>query len=254
MKSLQKALDAIDAIGKAGSVGVRELSARLGFPPATTHRIMATLMNRHYVRQDPVTKKYALSVKFLELGSRVQEQFDLTSVARPHMMKLMTASRESVNLAMRDGDHVVYLDHVRSEHTMLQLFTKVGARVPLYCTGVGKMFLSLWPGALVEDYLSRVRRRKHTDRTLVTEKEIKAALTRIRKVGYARDDEEMEQGVQCVAALIRNHENQPAGAISISGAATRMPEERIEALGEMVRNCAQDISRDLGWREVGHKG
>ena len=138
MKSLHKVLDVIDAVGNGGSVGIRELSSRLGFPPATTHRIIATLLERHYVRQDPETKKYALSVKFLELGSRVQEQFDLTRVARPHILKLMTETRESVNLAVQDKDEVVYLDHVRSSHSMLQLFTKVGARVPLYCTGVGK--------------------------------------------------------------------------------------------------------------------
>jgi DNA-binding IclR family transcriptional regulator len=247
MKSLHKVLDVIDAIGSTGSVGIRELSGWLGFPPATTHRIVATLMERRYVKQDPETKKYSLSVKFLELGSRVQEQFDLTSAARPHILKLMSESMESVNVAVRDEDEVVYLDHVRSSHSMLQLFTKVGARAPLYCTGVGKMFLSQWDASEVDAYLQRTRREKFTDHTLVTEKEIQNALSLIRKRGYATDDEEMEKGVQCVAAIIRDYRNGPVGAISISGAATRMTKEKISSLGKMVYDCANVVSRDMGW-------
>ena len=247
MKSLHKVLDVIDAIGNAGSVGIRELSKQIGFPPATTHRIIATLVERRYVKQDPETKKYALSVKFLELGSRVQEQFDLTSVARPHILKLMTESMESVNLAVQDEDEVVYIDHVRSSHSMLQLFTKVGARAPLYCTGVGKMFLSQWDKPEVNAYLARTRRKKFTDHTLVAAKEIKEALSRIRERGYSNDDEEMEKGVQCVAALVRDHRHKPVGAISISGAATRITTDKMTHLGIMVCDCAADISRDMGW-------
>jgi len=145
MKSLLKAIDIIDAVARTDSAGIRELSSMTGFPPSTIHRIVTTLMDRHYLRQDPFTKRYSLSYRFLELGSQVQHQFNLISIARPHLERLMAEAKETVNLAVQDGDSVVYLDCVQSNYSMLQLFTKPGARVPLYATAVGKMFLSRMP-------------------------------------------------------------------------------------------------------------
>ena len=102
---------------------------------------MSALVKRGYLKQDTLTKNYALSVRFLELGTIVQEQFDITSIAGPYLKRLMLETRESVNLAIQDGNMVVYIDHIKSDYSMLQLFTKTGAQAPLYCTGVGKLFL-----------------------------------------------------------------------------------------------------------------
>jgi DNA-binding IclR family transcriptional regulator len=112
MKSLLKALETIDAVAEAGSAGIRELSSITGFPPSTIHRIVATLVKKHYLQQDPVTKRYSLSFRFLELSSRVQQQIHLTSIARPHLERLMGETHESINLAVQDGDSAVYLDFV----------------------------------------------------------------------------------------------------------------------------------------------
>ncbi len=249
MKSLHKVLDIIDAVAQAGSLGIGEISARLGFPPSTTHRIVATLMNRDYFKQDPEDKRYALSVKFLELASMVRLQFNLIAIARPHMEALVSEVKESVNLAVQDEDSVVYLDHVRSQHSMLQLFTRPGARVPLYCTGVGKLFLSRWGEREIDRYLERTERIQHTPRTLVSRKSIMAELERIRQQGYAVDNEEMEEGVRCVAGLILDHPRQAVGAVSISGASMRITTEKIEYFGKAVREHAMSISRELGFRE-----
>ena len=112
MKSLLKAIDTIEAVAEAGSAGIRKLSSMTGFPPSTIHRIAATLVKKNYFQQDPVTKRYSLSFRFLELGSRVQQQTHLTSIARPHLEQLMSETRESINLAVRDGDSAIYLDSV----------------------------------------------------------------------------------------------------------------------------------------------
>ena len=248
MKSLHKVLDIIETVAREGSIGIRELSARLGFPPATTHRITSTLVERRYLKQDPVSKRVSLSIQFLELGTRVQHQFSLTAVARPHLEKLLDETHESVNLAVQDGDHMAYLDHIRSDHSMLQLFTKPGARVPLYCTGVGKMLLSRWPSSQVDAYLDRTPLTRQTPHTLVDREKLLHELAHIRTQGYSVDNQEMEEGVRCVAALIADHRGEPAGVVSISGAAMRIAPQKIKFFATSVMNCSQAISKDLGFK------
>ena len=252
MKSLLKAIDIVDAVAYAGNAGIRELSSLTGFPPSTIHRIVATLMERHYLRQDPFTKRYSLSYRFLELGSQVQHQFSLISIARPHLERLMAEAKESVNLAVQDGDNVVYLDCVQSNYSMLQLFTKPGARVPLYATAVGKMFLSCMPDSDLKEYLERTRLTLNTPYTRIEPRKIIEDLQDIRLQGYSVDDEEMEEGVRCVAALIYDHTQKPAAAISISGASTRVAPARVSYFGELTRTCASAISRELGFNPSNH--
>ena len=147
MKSLNKSLDIIDAVSKLGSAGIRDISSMTGFPTTTVHRIATTLAKRKYFNQDPVSKNYSLSLRFLELGTKVQQQFDLPTIARPHLQKLMSVTGESANLAIWDDDSVVYLDQVQSDKTILKTFTQLGTRVPFYSTGVGKMLMSQWSKA-----------------------------------------------------------------------------------------------------------
>jgi IclR family transcriptional regulator, KDG regulon repressor len=247
MKSLLKAIDTINAVADAGSAGIRELSTLTGYPPSTIHRIVATLVERHYFQQDPITKQYALSFRFLELGTKVQQKIHLTSIARPHIEKLMNETRESVNLAVRDGDSMVYLDNAQSNYSVLQLFTRPGARVPLYATGVGKLFLSIMKEAEIDAYLERSNPTPYTSYTLVERNKILNDLERIRSQGYSVDNEEMEEGVRCVAALIFDHQGKPAASVSITGAAMRVTPDRIKHFGNLVNNCAAAISSQLGF-------
>jgi IclR family transcriptional regulator, KDG regulon repressor len=248
MKSLHKVLDVIEAVAESGSMGIRELSAHTGFPPPTIHRITSTLVERRYLKQDPATRRLSLSIQFLELGTRVQQQFNLTAIARPYLEKLMVEVKESVNLAVQDGDHVAYLDHVRSDYSMLQLFTKPGARVPLYCTGVGKMFMSRWTPSQVDEYLQRTPLVPNTAHTIVDRTKLLTELGNIRALRYAVDNEEMEQGVRCVAALVVDHSGIPLAAVSISGAAMRIAPERIKSLAKSLNACSRAISREMGFR------
>lgn len=251
MKSLHKVLDIIDAVAQMGNAGVRALSSRTGFPPATTHRIVNTLVERGYFKQNPVTKDYSLSLKFLELGTRVQQQFNLYTLARPYLEKLMAETKENINLAVQDGNEIVYLDHVRSDYSMLQLFTRPGARVPLYATGVGKVFMSQWSESDLNAYLFRTRRSVFTRHTLVDRGDIRREMEWIRAQGYAVDNEEMEEGVRCVAAVVNDHNGSPVAAVSISGAALRITSGRIESFGEAVKRCALNISSELGFSSPG---
>ncbi|MFH1488408.1 MAG: IclR family transcriptional regulator [Pseudomonadota bacterium] len=253
MKSLHKVLHIIDTVADAGKAGIRNISALTGYSPATIHRIVSTLVEKKYFVQDPATKKYALSLKFLELGTRVQHQIDLTGIARPHLHRLMGETREGVNLAVPVGDEMVYLDHVRSDHSLLQLFTKPGARVPLYATGVGKLFLSRMNEADFEAYLDRTNLHPRTPSTIVEREALRKELDHILAVGFSVDNEEFEAGVRCVAALIFDHSSLPAAAVSISGAVVRITPDRIDHFGKMVRRCAHDISLEFGFNPMNGK-
>jgi DNA-binding IclR family transcriptional regulator len=247
MKSLHKVLDIIEAVAKSGSMGIRELSAHTGFPPPTIHRITSTLVERRYLKQDPATKRLSLSIQFLELGTRVQQQFNLTAIARPHLEKLMAAVKESVNLAVQDGDHVAYLDHVRSDYSMLQLFTKPGARVPLYCTGVGKMFLSRWTPSEVDDYLQRTPLIPQTTHTIVDRSKLLTELANIRALQYAVDNEEMEQGVRCVAALVEDHRGMPWPPCPYPGRPCALHRGGLNPFAKLLKTGSRAISKEMGF-------
>jgi len=247
MKSLHKVLDILDYIALSGRAGIREISDHTGFPPPTAHRIVSTLVGRHYLEQDPATKGYALSLKFLELGSLVQHRFDLVRIAKPHLELIVAETKESASLIVRDGDDAVYLDHVQDQH-MLQLFTRVGARVPLYSTGGGKVLLGGMTDAEIGSYVKRTNRIRHTDRTIVEAEALKTELAAVRRLGYAVDDEEMEEGIRCVAVPVYRHDGTVAAALSLSGAAIRIRRERMEELARIVLYRALSVSRALGFK------
>jgi DNA-binding IclR family transcriptional regulator len=208
------------------------------------------LAKRGYLVQDEVAKNYSLALRFLELGSKAQQQSDLHAVARPHLHQLMLDTGETANLVVQDGDSVVYLDQVQSDKSMLKIFTKLGARAPLYSTGVGKMFLSRWSQSELDAYIERTDLVPHTEFTLSSRAEILEEMQRISLQGFAVDNEETELGVRCVAALIVDHREEVIAAVSISGVAMRITEDRIETFGEMVKECAKNISQDLGFRSA----
>jgi DNA-binding IclR family transcriptional regulator len=209
-------------------------------------------VERNYFQQDPITRRYSLSYRFLELGSRFQQQTHLTTIALPHLEQLMADARESVNLAVRDGDTMVYLDIVQSNYSMLQLFTQPGARVPLYATGVGKLFLSQMKDSELDAYLKRSKPTPYTPHTLVKKAKIVNDLQKIRSRGYSVDNQEMEDGVRCVAALIFDHQGKPAASVSITGAAMRVTPDRIEQFGTLAQACAAAISSKLGFNPANY--
>lgn len=250
MKSLHKTLDIIEVVAQAGEIGIRDISIKTGFPPATIHRIASTLVKRRYLNQNPVTKQYSLSFLFLEFGSKVQEQFDLSAIARPYLKRLVNDTQESANLVIQDYDEVVYIDQVKNEKSMLKIFTRLGARAPLYNTGVGKILLSQWSKADIDSYLDRTDRKPYTSNTLVKRDEIIKELKQSSSRGFSVDNEEMENGVRCIAALIFDHKGKATAAVSISGAAMRITPDRIDYFGQKVKECTSAISRELGFVQM----
>ena len=246
--SLEKGLRLVEVIAKLKSVGLRELAGESGLPPSTVHRLLGVLAASHFLTQDAESKKYRLSFKFLELGAVVREDLDVISVARPHMSALVKATSETVNLVFFDTAEVIYVDQVSNPNSLLRMFTRVGARAPLHCTGVGKARLAVMPDELVSEYWRSAKKQPYTVNTITDETTLKKELKAIREIGYAVDNEEMEMGVRCSACLIRQHRAVIAGGISISGPSSRLTRDRMTSLGKLVRETADRITTDLGYR------
>jgi IclR family acetate operon transcriptional repressor len=246
VQSVDRTLDVLESLAsRRGATGISELSQLVGLHVSTVHRLLATLVDRGYVRQDPDSSRYHLGSRIFTLASAADVHLDLRLVARPYLERMMRNSGETANLVTATESEVVYLDQVASLH-LVKMFTAPGMRAPLYCTGTGKVILAFRPPEFREPVLSAPMRR-YTSRTLVTRAALEAELASIRKNGYCLDNEEMEEGVRCLAVPIFDRRNDCIGAMSVSGPTTRMTLERVEKLSVTARAIAGELSRQLGY-------
>jgi DNA-binding IclR family transcriptional regulator len=192
-----------------------------------------------------------VGTRLLELSSGVTEQIDVRAEARPALERLSTLIGETANLSVRSGDNLVYIDQVQSER-LVRMFTRVGSSAPLYCTGSGKLFLAFVPEGQFERefnrYLLEQRLEPRTPHTIVRPQALREELRRIRERGYSFDNEEMEEGVICVAAPIFDRSGQIVAAISVSGPSNRLKNGHISEAVEPVVTAVAEVSARLGYK------
>ncbi|MFR9756163.1 IclR family transcriptional regulator [Streptomyces sp. TR06-5] len=240
VQSLERAFDLLERMADAGGeVGLSELSGSSGLPLPTIHRLMRTLVSCGYVRQQP-NRRYALGPRLIRLGEGASRL--LGSWARPHLARLMEETGETANMALLDGDEMVYVAQVPSRHSM-RMFTEVGRRVLPHTTGVGKALLAYAPADEVRALLSRTGMPAATERTLTTPDAFLDALATVRETGYAVDDGEQEIGVRCVAVAVP--EAPTPAALSVSGPAGRLTEAATDRFAPLLREVARDLSAAL---------
>jgi IclR family acetate operon transcriptional repressor len=174
-------------------------------------------------------------------------QFDLRAEARSVLKALAQQSGETTNLVTLLDSHAVYVDQVASRH-MVGMFTQIGTRVPLYCTGAGKALLAFRGAAEIEAYLAREPLQPHTPQTLTTHVALHDELERIRQRGYAHDEGELDAEVRCVAAPVFDHTGGAVAAISVSGPASRFTAARMRTTGLALLRATQELSARLGYR------
>ena len=245
--SLDKALNVLELIARSGDARLSALAEATGYPPATIHRTLKALVRRGYVRQDPFLKAYKIGLKCLELSSRVRDHLGLVTAARAVMQQLMEQTGETVNLVSFENMEAVYIDQLSNTKSLLRMFTRVGARVPLHSSGVGKAFLSGRPPAEALDYFRSAKKVRYTKNSLLEEDEFLRDLEATRTRGYAVDREEFEDGVGCIAAAITK-KGDVAGAMSISGPSSRLFGTNTERLAAEVVRSAEVIPKQLSGR------
>ena len=240
VQSIERAFGLLETMADAGGMmGLSHLAQASGLPLPTIHRLVRTLVDLGYLRQEP-SRQYVLGPKLIRLGESSSRM--LSVFARPHLARLVDELGESANMAMLDGDQIVYLAQVPSRHSM-RMFTEVGRRVLPHCTAVGKAILAQLPESEVRDLLNRTGMPRHTDNTLTTPDAFTAQLRKAEETGYATDEGEQEVGVRCVAVAVPDAPTPLA--ISISGPAGRMTEPLVDQAIPLLTQAAKALSDDL---------
>jgi IclR family transcriptional regulator, acetate operon repressor len=247
---VDRSLDILEQLTSAADdLSVSELRESLDLPAGTVHRLLAVLVKRGYAVQNARTRRYGPGPRLLAISAQAlaNERFSLPRIVRPHLQSLTASTGETSNLVVLQGVDGVYLDQVAGRH-LVRMFTEIGQRAPLYCTGAGKAILSGFSDTQLDAYLAGVTLDPWTATTIVDRNRLRAGIEQSRERGYATDDEEREIGVRCVAAPIFDGTGQCSSAISISGPSVRMTYDMLEHVGPLVREAAEHCSRQLGYR------
>jgi DNA-binding IclR family transcriptional regulator len=227
--------------GHSSPANLKQLATETRLHPSTAHRILSVLVaNRLVDRIEPGT--YRLGIRLLELGNLVKSRISVRQEALPHMQDLHQELGETINLSVRHDDEVVYIERTSGNNAMMRVVHIIGARAPLHITAVGKIFLAEdGPGKCME-YARRTGLPRFTDNTLTDADALSRELEKVRRLGYAFDNEEAEKGVSCIGAGIYNDEGRLVAGLSISA-----PSDRLNtAWAVQVRQAAEKISRALG--------
>jgi len=220
-------------------MGLSQIAAETGLPLPTIHRLVRTLVDLGYLRQEP-SRAYALGPRLLLLTESSQTM--LNGIARPHLSRLVDRVGETANLAMLDGDRAAYLAQVPSRHPM-RMFTEVGRRVMLHCTGVGKVLASTLPPDEVRAILDRSGMPAQTEHTLTDPEAVLRQLDWVRRHGYALDDGEQEIGVRCVAVTVPDVPVRLA--LSVSGPTARISDDVVQVAVPLLHRAAGALAADL---------
>jgi len=224
-------------------VTLKEISERTGLHPSTAHRILNDLAIGRLVDR-PEAGNYRLGMRLLELGNLVKARLDVREAAIGPMRDLHRLTQQPVNLSMRQGDEIVYIERTYSERSGMQVVRAVGGRAPLHLTSVGKLFLAADDPQRVRAYVTRTGLVGHTRNSITDPQRLERELSAVRAQGIARDDEELELGVRCLATGVFDDQGKLIAGLSISAPADRLD----EAWAEKLRTTAREISKALGHR------
>ena len=245
---IERMVNLLDALAQQSEpTSLKVLSQRTGLHPSTSHRILNDLVWARFVdRVEPGT--YQLGMRLLELGNLVKARLNVRDAALGPMRELHRDIGQPVNLSIRQGDEIVYIERAVSERSGMQVVRAVGGRAPLHLTSVGKLFLAAQPPRQIQAYVARTGLPGHTKNSLTDAAALDRELAMVRSRGYARDEEELENGVRCIGAGIRDDSGQLIAGLSISAPADLVQEAWVEHLFR----TAERISAAMGYEAEDH--
>jgi DNA-binding IclR family transcriptional regulator len=226
-------------------VSLKEISEKTGLHPSTAHRILNDLTIGRFVDR-PEAGSYRLGMRLLELGNLVKARLSVRDAALLPMRELHKLIQQPVNLSVRQGDEIVYVERAYSERSGMQVVRAIGGRAPLHLTSVGKLFLADDEPQRVRAYATRTGLAGNTRNSLTQLSTLERELMQCRQAGLARDNEELELGVRCMAAGIYDDQSKLVAGLSISAPADRIDENWVPKL----RSTAADISAALGCPKI----
>jgi len=247
---IDRAAQILDSFGfEHQELSVSEIGAKTHLHRSTAHRILMALEYNDLIQQNPENGKYRLGIKLFRLGHQAVSHLNLREICRSFLNRVMEETKETVHLAVLDEDQVLYLDKVEGPHA-LRMPSRVGRRIPTYCTSLGKAMLSCFDDQEVKNILRVQVLRPYTANTVKTLNQLLTDLRMIRKRGYAVDNEEIEIGLRCVGAPIKDYSGIMVGAISVAAPSARLSSPKISTIGRLVVATAEEISEKLGYEKA----
>src|ERR1700704_2627090 len=246
VQSVDRALLIIETLAEDDE-GYRlsDLSVRTGLSTSTVHRLLTTLEKRRFVQFDRDESMWHVGAQSFAVGSTFVRRRNFATQALPYLRKLRDQTRETANLAVVDDGAMVVLTRVESREIMRSV-TKAGGRVPMVASGLGKALLATYSEQDVFAIIQRDGMPRLTSKSIVQAGELCKSLHDIRRQGYSVDDEEALIGLRCVSAVVYDDCSEPLAAISVSGKASRVPNDRLPVLGKLVQEVAAELTTALG--------
>lgn len=233
----------LDALSRyQDPVSLKELAIVTNLHPSTAHRILNDLVTTRFVDRAE-GGNYRLGMRLLELGNVVKSRLNVREAAIEFMRALHRQTQQTINLSVRQGDEIVYIDRAFSERSGMQVVRAIGGRAPLHLTSTGKLFLSLDEAKAIRAYTTRTGLAGHNKNSITDLSKLEKELADVRANGFARDNEELELGVRCMAAGIRDDSGKMIAGLSISAPADRLQEDWLKDLIA----TAEEISATLGY-------
>lgn len=242
---LERMFTLIDVLAsREEAMTLKDISDKAGLHPSTAHRILNDLVLGRFADR-PQPGSYRLGMRLLELGNLVKGRLNVRDAAIAPMRELHKLTQQPVNLSMRQGDEIIYVERAYSERSGMQVVRAIGGRAPLHLTSVGKLFLAADDPQRIRAYAARTGLQGHTKNSITDLATLERELSRVRQYGQASDNEELELGVRCMAAGIYDDQNKLIAGLSISSPSSRMEDSWMPRLKE----TAKEISKTLGFKE-----
>ncbi|MGD6943194.1 IclR family transcriptional regulator [Cytobacillus gottheilii] len=249
VQSLERALTLLNVLSEyPNGIQITRLAEQVGLSKSTVHRLLSTLIDMNYVSKDTETDKYKIGFQIIYISRNVLNNIELIPISKPFLKKLSSDVNETIHLCMEDKGEVVYIDKIESNQT-IRMYSRIGSRAPMYCTGVGKVLLSGKDQEQFEEIAAKTDFITRTENTIRSRDELKREVETIRAQGYALDNIENEEGIRCIAAPIYDYTGKIIASFSISGPSSRITMERIDdELQNKIQETARNISKQLGYR------
>jgi IclR family pca regulon transcriptional regulator len=252
-QSLERGLTILSAFRSGRPLlGISELGREIGLSRSTTHRYVATLAALGYLEQDAPTKRYRLGPRVLDLGFSAINSMELREIGAPYLQQLSDETGFTVNMAIADGADIVYVERCRSARAgqrEIDLNLHVGARMPAYCTSMGKILLAWLPEADRDAALDRSPLQRRGPNTFTTRKALLDELERVRAQGFAINNEELAYGLRSIAAPVRSHTREVVAAINLAVHSSMVSmQELVARLSPALLRTAAEISARAGYR------
>lgn len=250
IESLSRGLGLLFALSECPMpLSLTELSDRIHLSKSTVQRLTYTLQKLGYLDRDGETKKFRLGQRAMLLGLSIIKHSDLRKVAFPHLDKTSKEIGETVNLAILDGTEIVYVERIKTQQ-ILNINLEVGSRLPAYCTSMGKAILAFLPNERLEALLKEMNLKPQTSNTVISKGALKRELEKVRRCGFATNNEELSIGLRSVASPVRNAGGQVIAAVNIAVPSSRVQLKQLETvLARKVIETADRISFTLGYRK-----